>query len=86
MSKKSLYINGVELLEHKDKYKKPFKVGQLIKSNYENDGEYLHGLSLVLDLVWQNGRQEWFLHSIHQRTGFLHYTSSCHYAAIEKVR
>jgi len=86
MFKKPFNISGVELLEHTDKHKKPFKVGQLIKSNYENDGEYLHGLSLVLDLVWKSPLQEWFLHSIHQRTGLLHYTSSCHYAAIEKVR
>jgi hypothetical protein len=73
-----------QVATHRNEDVKPFYIGQLVQSNYEDPGDYFSGLSLILDLEWSLALREWRVHAFNQKTGNTGWHWSCHYAGIEK--
>jgi hypothetical protein len=53
------------MIEYVDESTKPFKVGQLVKTNYQGNPELL----LVLGIQWKCDFDDWYLRLVSQRTG-----------------
>ena len=70
------------MIDHNDPNKKPFQIGQLVKSKYEYQDEIFHGISLVLDIEWFPGINEWKAYVLNQKTGMHDITWSVHFVPV----
>jgi hypothetical protein len=57
------------MIEHKNRHKKPFEIGQLVKYVERLLKPADYGLDIVLDLEWSDKLEEWKVYALSQRTG-----------------
>ena len=72
------------MIEHRNKSKCPFKIGQLVRYKDVNPTLPYRGLFLVLDLEWNKSFEEWTVILLSQQRGHQNFAPSVHIRTIEE--
>ena len=76
------------MIEHYNKDRKPFKIGQLVYDRFSGELEGKSGLLIVLDIQWGSYYHHsefcWVAHVLHQQTGKKDWEPSASFRAAEE--